>query len=188
MKRNVILVTDGDKVAKKAIEAAATNIGGRCISRSAGNPTLLSGEEIVEYIKQAKHDPVVVMVDDMGNSHTGSGEEAMDYIINSDDVNILGVVAVASNTMGVEGIKADCSIDRECRVTNNPVNKDGIAQKRGRVILGDTVDILNEERVPIIIGIGDPGKMEGFDDAEIGAPVITKALQEILKRSKSKGM
>jgi stage V sporulation protein AE len=185
MKRDVILVTDGDNVARKAIEKAASNIGGRCISRSAGNPTLLSGADIVEYIKQAKHDPVVVMVDDMGNSHTGSGEKAMDYIINSEYVNILGVVAVASNTEGVEGIKADCCVDRECRVTKSPVNKDGIAQKRERLVIGDTVDILNDERVPIIVGVGDPGKMEGYDDVETGAPVITKALQEIIKYNKS---
>lgn len=185
MKRDVILVTDGDKVARNAIEKAASNIGARCISRSAGNPTLLSGEDIVEYIKQAKHDPVVVMVDDMGNSHAGPGEKAMDYIINSEDVNVLGVVAVASNTEGVKGVKADCCIDRECRITKSPVDKNGIARKREKAIIGDTVDILNYERVPIIVGVGDPGKMEGYDDVEIGAPVITKALQEIVKHSKS---
>lgn len=181
MKRNVILVTDGDDVARKAVEKAASNIGGRCISRSAGNPTMLSGKEIVEYIKQAKHDPVVVMVDDMGNTHTGFGEEAMDYIINSEDVNVLGVVAVASNTNGVKGIKADYCIDYKGRITKNPVDKNGKVLKRQKAIMGDTVDILNYEKVPIIIGIGDPGKMDGYDAVEIGAPIITKALQEIIK-------
>lgn len=187
MKRNVILVTDGDDVARKAVEKATSNIGGRCISRSAGNPTMLSGKEIVEYIKQAKHDPVVVMVDDMGNKHTGFGEEAMDYIINSEDVNILGVVAVASNTQGVRGIKPDYSIDYKGRITKSPVDKHGKVKKRQKAIMGDTVDILNYEKgkVPIIVGVGDPGKMDGRDEAEIGAPIITKALQEIIKHSKS---
>lgn len=181
MKRNVILVTDGDDVARKAIEMATSNIGGRCISRSAGNPTMLSGKQIVEYIKQAKHDPVVVMVDDMGNTHTGLGEEAMDYIINCEDINVLGVVAVASNTNGVRGIKADYSIDRKGRITKSPVDKNGVVKKKQKAIKGDTVDILNYERVPIIVGIGDPGKMDGYDDVEIGAPITTKALQEIIK-------
>ena len=30
-KRKVILVTDGDTIAKEAVEKAAANIGGRCI-------------------------------------------------------------------------------------------------------------------------------------------------------------
>lgn len=186
MKRDVILVTDGDKVARNAIEKAASNIGARCISRSAGNPTLLSGEDIVEYIKQAKHDPVVVMVDDMGNKHKGFGEEAMDYIINCEDVNVLGVVAVASNTQGVKGIKPDYSIDYKGRITKGPVDKNGKVKKRQKAIMGDTVDILNYERekVPIIIGVGDPGKMDGRDGVEIGAPIITKALQEIIEYNK----
>lgn len=45
LKRKVILVTDGDLVAKKAVETASRNIGARCISCSAGNPTRLSGEQ-----------------------------------------------------------------------------------------------------------------------------------------------
>ncbi|HHW49425.1 MAG TPA: stage V sporulation protein AE, partial [Clostridiaceae bacterium] len=44
-KRKVILVTDGDSVAKEAVEIAASNIGARCISDSAGNPTVLTGQE-----------------------------------------------------------------------------------------------------------------------------------------------
>lgn len=46
-KRRVILVTDGDGIAKKAVETAALRIGGRCISKSAGNPTPLSGKKII---------------------------------------------------------------------------------------------------------------------------------------------
>jgi len=43
-KRKVIIVTDGDIAAKAAVEIAALNIGGECISYSAGNPTVLTGQ------------------------------------------------------------------------------------------------------------------------------------------------
>jgi len=66
VKHKVILVTDGDMMAKGAVETAASNVGGRCISVSAGNPTVLTGREILDYISKAAHDPVVVMVDDRG--------------------------------------------------------------------------------------------------------------------------
>lgn len=182
MKKRVILVTDGDECARLAVEEAAKNIGGRCISRSAGNPTPLRGEEIVDYIKQAKYDPVVVMVDDRGNTHKGEGEEAMDYIIHSSEVEVLGVIAVASNTKDVKGIKIKCSVDRNGNVISKAVDKYGVI-KDDKIIKGDTVDVLNEIKVPMVIGVGDPGKMDGFDGADIGAPVITRAMEEILNNS-----
>lgn len=183
MKRKVILVTDGDSCAQKAVETAAMNIGGRCISRSGGNPTELTGEEIVELIKTAKYDPVVVMVDDRGNTHRGPGEVAMDYIVNSKDIDILGVIAVASNTHGVKGIKVDYSIDRDGNIVRSGVDKLG-NRKNDKIVKGDTVDILNDLNAPVVIGIGDPGKMDGFDNVEIGAPIVTKAMEEIMKYNK----
>ncbi len=36
--------------------------------------------------------------------------------------------------------------------------------------------------IPLIVGIGDIGKMDGKDDCEIGAPIITKAMEEIINR------
>ncbi|MCL6636019.1 MAG: stage V sporulation protein AE, partial [Peptococcaceae bacterium] len=33
-KRKVIIVTDGDRIAKRAVEVAARNVGARCISCS----------------------------------------------------------------------------------------------------------------------------------------------------------
>ncbi|WP_198011936.1 MULTISPECIES: stage V sporulation protein AE [Caloramator] len=182
LKKKVIIVTDGDLVAQRAVEAAAKNIGGRCISRSAGNPTPISGKEIVEYIKQAKYDPVVVMVDDRGDTHKGDGEEAMEYILNCGEVDVLGVIAVASNTNGVRGIKVDYSIDRNGNIVKKGVDKSGLA-KEDKIVKGDTVDVLNDKRAPIIIGVGDIGKMDGFDNVEIGAPIITKAMEEIIRRS-----
>jgi stage V sporulation protein AE len=35
----------------------------------------------------------------------------------------------------------------------------------------------------VIVGIGDPGKMDFNDEIEKGAPITTKALKEVLKRS-----
>lgn len=180
MKRKVILVTDGDICAQKAVELAAQNIGGRCISKSAGNPTILSGSEIVECIKNAKYDPVVVMVDDRGDIHTGAGEAAMEFIINSPEIDVLGVIAVASNTKDVKGIKINYSVDKKGNIIKKAVDKNG-EKKLDKVLKGDTLDILNTEKVPLIVGIGDPGKMQGCDKFEIGAPIITKAMEEILK-------
>lgn len=180
MRRKVILVTDGDDCARKAVEIAARNIGGRCISRSAGNPTPLEGHEIVDLVKTAAYDPVVVMVDDRGNTHKGLGEQAMDYIIHSPDIEVMGVVAVASNTNKVKGVKIDYSVDRNGEVIRHAVDKHG-CEKKDSIIKGDTVDILNDSNIPIIIGVGDPGKMDGFDNADIGAPIITRALEKIIE-------
>ncbi|MBB6216022.1 stage V sporulation protein AE [Anaerosolibacter carboniphilus] len=184
-KRRVILVTDGDSVAQRAVETAVTNIGGRCISRSGGNPTPVTGIEIVDMIKSAKHDPVVVMVDDKGSSRTGQGEWALYEIANHPDIDIIGVIAVASNTQGVNGIKVDFSISRDGKIVKGAVDKDGFP-KRGNVLYGDTVDIIERCQVPLIIGIGDIGKMAGKDDCEIGAPILTKAMEELISQNSNK--
>ena len=181
-KRKVILITDGDSVAQKAIEIASINIGGRCISSSGGNPTPMTGMDIVELIKIAKNDPVVVMVDDRGSPQTGKGELALYEIVNHTDIEILGVIAVASNTQGVNGIEVDFSITADGKIIKGAVDKNGLP-KQGKKLLGDTVDIIENCDVPLTIGIGDIGKMEGRDDCEIGAPIITKAMEQILKKS-----
>ncbi|MTI70926.1 MAG: stage V sporulation protein AE [Firmicutes bacterium] len=180
--RKIILVTDGDKKALKAVELAAKNIGGRCISRSAGNPTELTGNEIVELIKIAKYDPVVIMVDDRGDPGFGKGEAALKEVIEHSDIDVLGVVAVASNTENVMGIKVNFSIDCKGDIVYGGVDKNGIKTENNKVY-GDTVDIINEYDFPYIVGVGDVGKMDGKDDCKIGAPIITKALKEIMDRS-----
>ncbi|MCL6445215.1 MAG: stage V sporulation protein AE, partial [Alicyclobacillus sp.] len=48
---------------------------------------------------------------------------------------------------------------------------------------GDTVEIIDSLHFPIVIGIGDIGKMDGADEVEKGAPVTTMALQTIMDRS-----
>ena len=181
-KRRVILVTDGDGIARKAVETAALRIGGRCISKSAGNPTPMSGRSIVELIKQTPYDPVVVMVDDRGHTGMGKGEKAIRDIVQSPDVEILGVVAVASNTEGVNGARIDFSVTKDGNIIENTVDKYG-NKLEGNKINGDTVDILESVDVPVIVGVGDPGKMDGKDCCDKGAPIITKAIKEIMERS-----
>ena len=180
-KRKVIIITDGDNIARQAAETAAAQVGGRCISRSAGNPTPLEGGEIIEMIMKASTDLVVVMVDDRGKSGMGEGEAIIKKLAGSKDIEIMGVVAVASNTRDVEGIKVDCSVDNNLNVIDGPVDKSGNPSKDS-VVYGDTLDILTRVKVPVVIGVGDPGKMDGRDDYLLGAPVLTKALRIIIKK------
>src|SRR5690554_3831915 len=101
-RRKVIIITDGDNIAKRAAETAAARVGGRCISQSAGNPTPLTGDEIIEMIKQAPAEPVVVMVDDRGKPGLGEGEQVIKSLAGAEGIEIIGVIAAASNTQDVE--------------------------------------------------------------------------------------
>jgi len=181
-KRKVIFITDGDIVAKEVIEQVAKTIGGRCISRSSGNPTPFSGSQLVEMIKSTPYDPVLVMFDDNGRGNKGEGEKAMEFIAKHPDMEVLGVVAVASNTKFVEGTTIDFSIDRNGRVVENGVNKDGETVGGPLRIYGDTVDILDKLDLPVVVGIGDIGKMGGRDHVKYGSPITLKAIQTILER------
>ncbi|SNY36242.1 stage V sporulation protein AE [Orenia metallireducens] len=183
-KKRVIVVTDGDSTAQKAVEEASKNLNLRVISKSGGNPTPCSGKKLLSLIQACPTDPVVVMFDDEGNFNCGKGEHAMEKVMDSEEIEVLGVVAVASNAKDVEGIHPDCSITREGKLVSRPVDKEGEVEKEGHVILeGDTVDILNSfDDDLLIVGIGDVGKMSGKDSCELGAPITTKALEEILKR------
>jgi len=182
-KRKVIVVTDGDTIAQKAIERAASNIGGRCISMSAGNPTPLSGKEIIELIKKAKHDPIIVMVDDKGDTNKGKGEKVLEELFKDESIELLGVVAVASNTENVKGVEVDLSITSEGKIVYNAVDKEG-HETDSKILYGDTVDVLRNLDVPIIVGIGDPGKMGYKDNCIIESPILTKALELIINNSK----
>ncbi len=182
-KHKVIFITDGDDIARKAVEKAASNVGGRCISASAGNPTPLNGQKLVELIKKAKHDPVVVMVDDRGSCRKGKGEEVLEYVAQHPDIEVIGVLAVASNTESIEGIPVDYAVTKNKEVVNVPVDKCGNPAYSNKVLMGDTVDVLNELKdiVPVVVGIGDIGKMEGKDSPLKGAEITTKALELIIK-------
>lgn len=181
-KRKVIFVTDGDVVAQKAVEIAASNIGSRCISASAGNPTLLSGKRIVELIRESEHDPVVVMADDRGRKGEGKGETAMKEVIEDEGIDVLGVVAVSSNGKDCSGLDITCSITKDGEVIEGAVDKYG-NDTGSNVICGDTLSVLKSMKGIVIVGIGDPGKMDYNDEISKGAPVTTKALSEVLRRS-----
>ena len=183
MRRRVILVTDGDEYAQRTIELLAKEFGGRCISASQSNPTKLTGRKIVELIMQTPHDPVFVMFDDSGFIGEGSGEKALKYVATNKQIDVLGVLAVASNTHHWEWARVDVSVDREGRLTEYGVDKFGLADVEIGRINGDTVYCLDELHVPIIVGIGDIGKMYGNDDWKRGSPITKQAIQLILETS-----
>ncbi len=181
-RRRVILVTDGDEAARRAVEVACRRLGLFCISRSAGNPTPLSGRALAELALSAADDPVVVMLDDDGEPDRDRGERALEELARDDRLEILGAVAVASDTRPVRGTPVDVSVDRRGRVAPRAVDKHGHLLDR-RVVKGDTVDVLQRLRIPVVVGLGDPGKMDGRDDAGRGAPLTVKALREVLDRA-----
>lgn len=182
--RKIIIITDGDKVASRSVQEVAHQVGARCISRSAGNPTPLTGEEIVNQIRLAKNDPVLVMFDDNGQGKYGDGEKALEYVATHPQIYVLGAIAVASNTEFVEGTHIDLAIDAEGDIVQSGVDKDGNVEFSKELrIYGDTVDILNQLSIPLIIGVGDIGKMKGRDNIRHGAPITKKAVEIILKRS-----
>ncbi len=185
-RRKVIIVTDGDRAAGRTVQLAARNVGARFISLTTGNPTPISGPKVVELIKTAPTDPVVIMVDDRGKRGYGKGEKILQYVTEHPEINVIGTVAVASNTSRTEGIRVDESITRDGSVVEGPVDKLGNPEKTGHKLLeGDTVDVLNKLDIPVIVGTGDTGKMDFADDFGKGAPVTTKALKEIINRSEN---
>ncbi|MEH7222831.1 stage V sporulation protein AE [Bacillus sp. JJ1566] len=182
-RRKVILVTDGDEYAQKTLEYIAKEVGGRCISKSQGNPTTLTGKEIVKHILDTPYDPVFVMFDDSGLLGEGTGEQALKHVAKHPKIEVLGVIAVASKTHQTEWTKVDICIDRDLNLTEYGVDKSGITEYDIGRINGDTVYCLDELDVPIIVGIGDIGKMARKDDLKLGAPVTRKAVELILERS-----
>ncbi len=182
--RRVIVVTDGDHMAFRALRVAARRTGCRLISRSAGNPTPLSAIELVQLIRKTPYDPVVVMLDDNGDGNEAGGEQALSVLLNHPDIRVIATLAVASNTNRVQGVAIDFSIDASGNRVETAVDKDGVPCP-SYLIHGDTVDILRRVDAPLVIGIGDIGKMNGKDAPERGAPVTTAALEWILLSSKS---
>ncbi len=180
------MITDGDHVAQAVVEDIAVSLGLRCISASGGNPTPISGQEIVGLLKTVHHDPVLVMFDDRGDRYKGDGERALEYVASHPDIEVLGVVAVASNTPSTLGIATDECITCRGDIVNRSVDKNGDMKGKNHdkpIITGDTVDVLNDLEVPFIVGVGDVGKMHSADDVRRGAPITRKAIEEILKQS-----
>lgn len=182
-KRNVILITDGDDYARRAVERVAADIGGRCISLSHGNPSVLTGPALIKLIKKAVNDPVLVMFDDSGFMGEGAGEIALKYVAEHEEINVLGVIAVASKTHMAEWSRVDFCIDREGELTPYGVDKHGLPEMEMGRINGDTIYCLDQLNIPLIIGIGDIGKMARRDHYGQGAPITKKAVEIILERS-----
>lgn len=182
-RRQIIIVTDGDDYARKAVEGVAAEIGGRCISMSHGNPTSLKGPDLIKQIKKALYDPVFVMFDDSGYVGEGAGEEALKYVASHPDINVLGVIAVAAKTRDAEWTKVDVCIDREGVLTPYGVDKFGLPELEMGRINGDTVYCLDQFDFPVVVGIGDIGKMSQHDHFERGSPITKKAVEIILERS-----
>ncbi|NLC53426.1 MAG: stage V sporulation protein AE [Firmicutes bacterium] len=184
MGKKIILITDGDNWARRTIEAAGERLGLPTISASAGNPTPLPAAALREEIKKAPGEPVLVMADDGGEPRKGHGERLLEALLRDDDFQVLGVIAVAANTKRVTGVPVHFSITREGRVHRGPVDKEGRPEPPGqRKVEGDTVDVLNGLQVPIVVGIGDIGKMSPVDRADQGARITTRAIEEILKHN-----
>lgn len=186
-RRRVILITDGDDYALRAVEQVAKDIGGRCISNSHGNPSTLPGPTLVKLIKKTPHDPVLVMFDDSGIVGEGAGESALKYVALHEDIEVLGIIAVAARSRHEEWARIDVSIDRDGKLTSFGVDKFGIPELEIGRINGDTVYCLDELKVPIIVGIGDIGKMARRDSFKLGSPITRKAVELILERSSFHG-
>jgi stage V sporulation protein AE len=179
--KHVIVVTDGDHAALAAVETACSRIHGRCISLSGGHAPhddYLTVDDLIELINATPYDPVVVMCDDEGDVLEGQGEQIIRALAEHEGIELIGAVAVASHTRGGKGVKVDVSVARDGSVTGKAVNKEGIPVKGKQ--RGDTVGVLSDISLPLIVGLGDPGKMDFADDVEKGAPITTKALQLIL--------
>ena len=180
--KKLIIITDGDHTARETIEKAGAKLGLRTISASGGNPTVLPAEEVKRQIAAAEEELLLVMVDDAGARGKGPGERVLEAICRDERFSVLGVVAVAANTEGVAGVPVDFSVTRAGEIHQGPVDKAGKPEPEGRVrVKGDTVDVLNRLPVPVIVGIGDIGKMEHADDKGQGAKITTRAIREILK-------
>ncbi|MDI7247300.1 MAG: stage V sporulation protein AE [Bacillota bacterium] len=182
-KKKVIVVTDGDGRAKAAVRQAAHNLGLHCIERSAGTPTHTDGDRLAGMVKQAPVEPVIVMFDDHGKKGKGPGEKALEDLARDPGIEIVGAVAVASDTKADMSVAVDESVTKEGEVTGKPVAKSGAPEPPGHKRLeGDTVGVLSGLKIPKIVGIGDLGKMDDQDTAEKGALITTRAIREILEQ------
>ncbi len=180
---DMIVVTDGDRTAWRAVQAASRSLGLVPVALSQGNPTRVDAQQIVEAAQAEAGGPVVVMVDDQGDGGAGPGEAVLGELLRDDRVRILGVVAVASNTRGVDGVVPDASVDQAAREWEGAVDKEGL--RTSGALLGDTVDVLRGAASDVVIvGLGDPGKMQGQDDLANGVPATRAALAAVLDRAR----
>ncbi len=181
--KEIIIITDGDHYARKAMEYISKKLGGTALIALADNPSKITPVQMIEHIKQAKTKLVYVLIDDAGFSGVGAGESILQAIAEDDDLVIIGAVAVAAHTRNKEWTRITFAVDQDGNVINDGVNKEGIPTYEHGRINGDTVYLLDQLAIPIVVGVGDIGKMNRRDDLSKGCPITTKAIELILERS-----
>lgn len=187
LKKRVILITDGDDSAKAAVEQVARSLDVHLVAESGGNPSKVPGDELIKLIKKSNKETTLVLFDDCGYPDEGPGESVLVEVVNSPDIEILGAIAVASESFSHEWTRVDVSIDRNGVLTEYGVDKGGIIDTEVGRIRGDTVSVLDQLPIPLIVGVGDLGKMGGHDSIEKGAPITKLAVELILERSENDG-
>ncbi|MFP7493743.1 stage V sporulation protein AE [Terribacillus saccharophilus] len=184
MKR-VILITDGDAYAKRTIDFLAEKLGGTSLSYLADNPMTVSAEVMKDAIHGAAAEPVYVLLDDGGVPGIGNGERLLQSIAADPAINVIGALAVAAHTQNREWSRVSFSIDQDGELQPYGVDKEGVITEEIGRINGDTVYLLDQLNLPLVIAIGDIGKMHGKDAIEIGSPITERALRMILEREGS---
>ncbi|MFC0523088.1 stage V sporulation protein AE [Pontibacillus salicampi] len=181
--KKVIVITDGDEYARKAIDHLATSIGGTCLGHLAANPTTATKEEFLKAIHSAPSEPIYVLFDDAGVPGIGPGEKVLLQMAQEQSISIIGAIAVASHTKFQEWSRFDFAVDGDGELIPFGVDKEGIAELEVGRISGDTVYCLDQLDIPTIVAIGDIGKMRGKDDVAKGAPITRRAVELILERA-----
>lgn len=180
--KQVIIITDGDQYARNTIDYIAKSLGGTSLSQFAGNPSSYQAQDVIDGVYQAKENPIYVLVDDAGVFGIGEGEEMLLALANDPLITIIGAVAVAAHTKNMEWSRISFAIDRDGQVIEYGVDKEGVAIPEVGRINGDTVYVLDQLAIPIVVAIGDIGKMNGHDDQEKGCPITRKAIEMIIER------
>ncbi|WP_226034630.1 stage V sporulation protein AE [Aquibacillus saliphilus] len=181
-RKKVIIITDGDKYAKRTLDYLATQIGGTCLSYLSDNPTSVTSGQVVRAVHNAKSEPVYVLIDDAGVTGVGAGEKVLLALHNDSSTEIIGAIAVAAHTKNMEWTRFTLAIDNDGELIPNGVDKEGVPIPDLGRINGDTVYSLDQLQLPIVIAIGDIGKMYGKDDIKKGSPITRKAIELILER------
>ncbi|MDC3415426.1 stage V sporulation protein AE [Aquibacillus salsiterrae] len=180
--KKVIIITDGDEYARKTIDYLANQLGGTSLSELTNNPSKVPPEKVLQAVHEAKQEPVYVLIDDAGVQGVGFGEKILSSLAEDPKIEIIGAIAVAAHTKNMEWCRFTFAIDNEGNQIPYGVDKKGIPIPEVGRINGDTIYLLDQLDLPLVIAIGDIGKMDGKDDIKKGSPVTRKALEIIFER------
>ncbi|SDD45907.1 stage V sporulation protein AE [Terribacillus halophilus] len=184
--KKVILITDGDAYAKRSIDYLAEILGGTSLSYLADNPMTIDAQSMKNAIHTADDEPVYVLLDDGGVPGIGNGEKLLLAIADDPEIDVIGALAVAAHTQNREWSRVSFSIDQDGELQPFGVDKEGVITEEFGRINGDTVYLLDQLDIPLVIAIGDIGKMHGKDAIELGSPITEQALRIILEREGSR--